>query len=175
MVATRRRRSHRRQSLRRSRNVEVRFSFLLSRDDAEPVVTTSYLESLAILPARTFLSHFLSLLLAAHPDLLVARFAYPPTDSALAKLSTTTDAPDELIFTKLGGMNFLQLTLRSCQGGAGEGIERIKMADGTMKESKGKGKIAWVALLAKYEKELSWLRVPDVKEVRLHIPRLYSR
>lgn len=131
------------------------------------LTSCSYLEYTAILPARTFLARFISLLLAAHPDLLVVRFAFPPVNSALSKISSSASVePDEMIVTKLASINFLQLTLKTCQTGAGEGIEKIKGTDGTYKDSKGKGKMAWTTMLAKYEKDVAWLRRPEAKDVR---------
>lgn len=124
----------------------------------------SYLEYLAILPAKTFLSHFLSLLLAEHPELVVARFAYPPPTSPLARVSKSTKE-DEMIVTKIASLNFLQLTLKNCQAGVGDGIDKVKGSDGKFTDSKGKGKAAWIALLGRYEKEIPWLRRPEVKEV----------
>lgn len=122
----------------------------------------SYLESEAILAARTFLSHFLSLVLAAHPTLLVVRFPYPPPSTPLAKTDTISD---ELLVTKLASLNFLQLAVRTCQAGAGESIEKTKAADGSMKEVKGKGRSSWTALVARYEREVGWLKKPEAKEV----------
>lgn len=124
----------------------------------------SYLESEAILAARTFLSHFLSLVLAAHPTLLVVRFPYPPPTTPLAK---SGDVSDELLVTKLASLNFLQLAVRTCQAGAGELIEKTKAADGSMKEVKGKGRSSWTALVARYEREVGWLKRPEAKEVSL--------
>lgn len=121
----------------------------------------SYLESEAILPARVFLSHFLSLALAAYPNLAMTHFAFPPSTAPLK-----ADAPDELHFTKLASLNFLQLAVRTCQAGAGVTVEKVKQSDGSLKESKGAGRKAWTTLLARYEREVSWLKSGEAKEVR---------
>lgn len=108
----------------------------------------------------------------------MVQFPYPPPSTALARLSALAPASplidkDVLVFTKLSSINFLQLTLKNVQTGAGEGIDKVK-SDGTLKEIKGKGKVAWTAALTRYEKEVAWMKKPQVKEVRLDMPHLVS-
>ncbi|KAL8276097.1 hypothetical protein RQP46_011512 [Phenoliferia psychrophenolica] len=124
----------------------------------------SYLESGAILPSRVFLSHFLSLSLAAYPDLSMTHFTFPSTDSPLAKSTAAPPAGDELHFTKLASLNFLQLAVRTCQAGPGETVEKVKQSDGSLKMVKGGGRKAWTALLTRYEREVSWLKSGEAKE-----------
>ncbi|KAK4703344.1 golgi to ER traffic protein 4, partial [Phenoliferia sp. Uapishka_3] len=125
--------------------------------------TLSYLESEAILPARVFLSHFLALSLAAYPDLSMTHFPFPPATSALAK-SSQAESGDELYFTKLASLNFLQLAVRTCQAGSGETIEKVKQSDGSMKVATGGGRRAWTSLCTRYEKEVSWLKSGEARE-----------
>lgn len=131
----------------------------------------SYLEYQAILPARSFLAHFLSLALSSNPELLVVRFPFPPPASPLAKFDPSVE--DEIYVTKLASLNFLQLCLRTCQTGAGEAVEKTKAVDGVMREAKGKGRLGWQGLLGRYEKEVSWLRRADVKESTTEMGHLY--
>jgi hypothetical protein len=130
------------------------------------------LEYTAILPARTFLSHFISLLISAHPDLVVVQFPYPPPNTPLARLSALAPTSplidkDILIFTKLSSINFLQLTVKNVQAGAGESIDKVKEG-GALKEVKGKGKLSWTTILTRYEKDVAWLKSPHAKEVSFH-------
>lgn len=143
----------------------------------------SYLEASFILAARTFLSHFLALTLAAYPSLRVVAFAYPPPNSPLAKslassssssgASTPTGSStspssstssDELIVTKLASLNFLQLAIQAVQAGVGESVDRVKVGN-EMRVQRGAGTKAWQSLVARYERQVQWLRIPEVKEV----------
>lgn len=142
----------------------------------------SYLEASFILAARTFLSHFLALALAAYPSLRVVAFPYPPPNSPLAKSSlassssssgastptgtTSTSTSDELIVTKLASLNFLQLAIQAVQAGVGESVDRVKVGN-EMRVQRGAGTKAWQSLVARYERQVQWLRIPEVKEVRL--------
>ena len=139
----------------------------------------SYLEASFILAARTFLSHFLALTLAAYPSLRVVAFAYPPPNSPLAKSlaspssgvstpkgtsSTSSSSSDELIVTKLASLNFLQLAIQAVQVGVGESVDRVKVGN-EMRVQRGAGTKAWQSLVARYERQVQWLRIPEVKEV----------
>lgn len=139
----------------------------------------SYLEASFILAARTFLSHFLALALAAYPSLRVVAFAYPPPNSPLAKSlgsssssgastptgsSTSSSPSDELIVTKLASLNFLQLAIQAVQAGVGESVDRVKVGN-EMRVQRGAGTKAWQSLVARYERQVQWLRIPEVKEV----------
>lgn len=138
----------------------------------------SYLEASFILAARTFLSHFLALALAAYPSLRVVAFAYPPPNSPLAKslassssssgvstpMGSTSSSSDELIVTKLASLNFLQLAVQAVQAGVGESVDRVKVGN-EMRVQRGAGTKAWQSLVARYERQVQWLRIPEVKEV----------
>ncbi|KAK4047624.1 hypothetical protein OIV83_005282 [Microbotryomycetes sp. JL201] len=132
--------------------------------------TLSYLESEFILAARTFLSHFLTLALAAHPNLLVVRYPYPPPESPLAKQGT--ESGDELVVTKLASLNFLQLAVKACQAGAGENLEKSRADQGASVE-KGKGRRVWQSLLQRYEKDVQWLKMPETKASTAELGDLY--
>ncbi|GAA6016429.1 hypothetical protein JCM10207_003858 [Rhodosporidiobolus poonsookiae] len=122
----------------------------------------SYLESSFILAARTFLSHFLSLTLAAYPTLRVVAFPFPPPTSALAKSSPSLPA-DELIVTKLASLNFVQLAVRAAQAGVGESVDKVRVGS-EMRVQRGNGTKVWQSLLGRYEKQVPWLRAPEVKD-----------
>lgn len=143
----------------------IMFRFVLNKN------YYSYLESENILPAKIFLAHFLSLTLTAYPQLQVVSYPFPPPSSPLYKSNesstTSTSSEDSLIMTKLSSLNFLQLTVINCQIGVGEAIEKTKAVDGTMKGAKGKGKLNWMTVLARYERDVSWLKKGDVKDVSL--------
>ncbi|SCZ88724.1 BZ3501_MvSof-1269-A2-R1_Chr10-2g02646 [Microbotryum saponariae] len=111
--------------------------------------TLSYLESHAILAARTFLSHFLSSALKTYPDLLVKSIPYPSPTSPLGKNLPSSEQGDELILTKLQSLNFLQLAIRTIQVGAGETVDKYGGANGGVKK----------------EKEVQWFnKSPEIKE-----------
>lgn len=129
------------------------------------VCIPSYLESSFILAARTFLSHFLALALAAYPTLRVAAFPFPPPSSPLATSPAAPPPGDELVVTKLASLNFLQLALRAAQAGVGESVEKVKVG-GEWRTQRGQGTKVWQSLLARYEKQVPWLRAPEVKDVR---------
>ncbi|KAK4051769.1 hypothetical protein OIO90_004593 [Microbotryomycetes sp. JL221] len=133
--------------------------------------TLSYLEAEFILAARTFLSHFLTLALAAHPSLLVVRYPYPPPSSPLSKQTSITD--EELVVTKLSSLNFLQLAVKACQAGSGESIEKIKNEKGNMVTEEGKGRRVWQSLLQRYEKDIKWLKMPEAKASTVDLGDLY--
>lgn len=78
---------------------------------------------------------------------------------------------DEMVFTKLSSINFLQLTIKTVQAGTGETVDKVKGSDG-LKEVKGKSKAAWSTMVARYEKDVAWMRRPEVKEVRFLVPFL---
>ncbi|KAL7416626.1 hypothetical protein BDY24DRAFT_438463 [Mrakia frigida] len=67
----------------------------------------------SILPARTTLQTFLSLLLAANPSLLLQRIPFPS--------SKPGEDDDEILFTSLPVANWLQLVVRSVQRAGPEG------------------------------------------------------
>lgn len=152
--------------------------------------TYSYLEMSALKPARIFLSHFLSLVLRTHANLLVVRFPYPPPGSALAtslesSKGTATDSSveggDELLVTRLASLNFLQLALHTIACGAGEalpnttqagsgatanGSQVARQGSAAAAGGKNKGRQAWIALVQRYQGEVPWLQSAEVKEVR---------
>ncbi|GAA5884495.1 hypothetical protein JCM3774_004555, partial [Rhodotorula dairenensis] len=140
----------------------------------------SYLEASFILAARTFLSHFLALALAAYPSLRVVAFAYPPPNSPLAKSqpssssssSSSSSPSDELIVTKLASLNFLQLAVQAVQAGVGESVDRVKVGN-EMRVQRGAGTKAWQSLVARYEKQVQWLRIPEVKEATTAIGEIH--
>lgn len=149
----------------------------------------SYLEASFILAARTFLSHFLALALAAYPSLRVVAFPYPPPNSPLAKSSlasssssssgastptgtTSSSTSDELIVTKLASLNFLQLAIQAVQAGVGESVDRVKVGN-EMRVQRGAGTKAWQSLVARYERQVQWLRTPEVKEATTAIGEIH--
>ena len=95
--------------------------------------------------------------------MVIARFAYPPPESPLARVLKSKG--DEIAVTKIASINFLQLTLKNCQIAVGDSIDKTTGPDGKVTDSKGKGRAAWIALLSRYEKEIPWLRTAAVKEV----------
>jgi len=127
----------------------------------------SYLESSSILPARTFLSHFLALALAANPDLLVVRFPFPPAGSALAKTLPAGAGGDEVVVTALASLNFVQLAVRAAQAGVGESVEKVRNERGEVVNAKGGGRTLWKGLVSRYEREVAWLREVEAKEVSI--------
>ncbi|GAA5957734.1 hypothetical protein JCM8115_006233 [Rhodotorula mucilaginosa] len=148
----------------------------------------SYLEASFILAARTFLSHFLALTLAAYPSLRVVAFAYPPPNSPLAKSlaspssgvstpkgtssTSSSSSSDELIVTKLASLNFLQLAIQAVQVGVGESVDRVKVGN-EMRVQRGAGTKAWQSLVARYERQVQWLRIPEVKEATTAIGEIH--
>ena len=71
--------------------------------------TLSYLEAESILGARSFLTKFLDLLLAAHPSILFGRVA-----------SGADGGNEDFVITSIASLNYLQLAIRNCQVGIGE-------------------------------------------------------
>ncbi|BGP56716.1 hypothetical protein JCM8202_005807 [Rhodotorula sphaerocarpa] len=132
----------------------------------------SYLEASFILAARTFLSHFLALALAAYPSLRVVAFPFPPPGTALAKSAAASANSDELLVTKLASLNFLQLAIQAVQVGVGESVDRVKVGN-EMRVQRGAGTKAWQSLVARYEKQVSWLRIPEVKEATTAIGEIH--
>ncbi|BGP17964.1 hypothetical protein JCM10213_003970 [Rhodosporidiobolus nylandii] len=133
--------------------------------------TLSYLESSFILAARTFLSHFLALSLAAYPSLRVAAFPYPPPTSALAK-SPSAPPADELVVTKLASLNFLQLAVRAVQAGVGEAVEKTKVGN-EMRVQRGAGTKIWQSMAGRYERQVPWMRTPEVKDALTALSELH--
>jgi hypothetical protein len=121
---------------------------------AESFTLPSYLEAGYIFSARVFLSHFLSLLLSAQPSILQRRVPVPTNDGG-----STED--EEIFITTLPALNFLQLLVRTCQVGAGMPVTPSPNGGGA-----GMGKAAFQALVGKYERDLPWLKSPELKEVR---------
>ncbi|KAG8948376.1 hypothetical protein FRC03_000731 [Tulasnella sp. 419] len=107
--------------------------FEWSRSGAEPGAYASrgvipYLLTTNILAARTFLSHFLSLVLAAQPNLLLQQTSVP----------ITPDTPgSEMWVTNNPTLNFLQLAIATCQ-------RADPQANG------GAARNAWVRLCSRY-------------------------
>ncbi|GAA5879063.1 hypothetical protein JCM16303_001286 [Sporobolomyces ruberrimus] len=134
--------------------------------------TLSYLESTFILAARTFLSHFLSLALAAYPSLLVVQYPYPPPNSPLAN-SPSPPASDELLMTKLASLNFLQLAVRAAQAGVGEAVEKQKAPNGEMRAVRGQTTRVWQGLVTRYEKQVPWLKQGELKESIAALGEIY--
>ncbi|GAA94422.1 glycoside hydrolase family 47 protein [Mixia osmundae IAM 14324] len=122
----------------------------------------SLLEASFIEAARSFLAQFLALLLRAQPDLRLQ--AMPLKGDSFSD----TSSPDEFILTKIPSLNFLQLAIRTCQIGAGEALIAPPSGAG-----RGMGRAAWQALVGRYEREVPWLRLPDVAESRAHLAELY--
>ncbi|GAA5838858.1 hypothetical protein JCM9279_003882 [Rhodotorula babjevae] len=139
--------------------------------------TLSYLESSFILAARTFLSHFLALALAAYPSLRVASFAFPSPSSPLAQSPTAAPpSPDELVVTKLASLNFCQLAVRAAQSGIGENVDKVKVPGGRGDEfrvQRGGGTKAWQSLVGRYERSVPWLKAPEVKEATQAIGEIH--
>ncbi|BGP26049.1 cytoplasmic protein [Rhodotorula toruloides] len=125
--------------------------------------TLSYLESSFILAARTFLSHFLALVLAAYPTLRVVSFPYPPPSSPLATSTTAPPSGDEIVVTKLASLNFLQLAVRDVQAGVGETVEKVKVGN-EWRAQRGAGTKVWQSLVGKYERQVPWMRAPEVRD-----------
>lgn len=114
--------------------------------------TLSYLEAECILAARSFLTRFIDLLLAAHPDLLFGRVA-----------SVAGSGEEDFAILALGSINYLQLAVRNCQVGVGESTAAPKPGEAV---KRGMGRAAWQALFGRYERDVAWLRGNDAKEVR---------
>jgi hypothetical protein len=119
----------------------------------------SYLQASSILAAQTCLSYFLSLLIAAQPNILVEKVPLP------SGISTSTRS--DFLLTKLPSLNFLQLAIITCQAGTGTPLVPSPQAQ------KGAGRSAWLSLWNKYEKEATWLRAASLKEAKDALGEIY--
>lgn len=117
----------------------------------------SYLEASSILCASIFIESFLSLVLAAEPNLLAER-------TPLTKWADDSALDPEIVVTKIASLNFLQLVLKTCQVGLVE--QQIKKPGNQPgMQTSYPGKAAWMQLVHRYEREVPWLKEPEVKEV----------
>jgi hypothetical protein len=126
--------------------------FEWSRNGAEPGAyasrgTIPLLQVGNVSGARSFLSHFLSLLVSTHPEILAE-----PTPITI---TVTPSGSDEIIPTTDFVLNFLQLAIRVCQRGA-IGLPQNKQ-----------GQEIWVRLCASYQSRRGVLAQPYYREVGL--------
>ena len=118
----------------------------------------SYLEASSILCATVFIETFLSLCISAQPTILSERLP-------LSTWPEKTAHEEEILLTKLASLNFLQLVIRTCQVGSAEHqVKRAGNNEGM--QTVAPGRQAWNQLINKYEREVPWLKEPEVKEVR---------
>lgn len=119
----------------------------------------SYLEASSILCASIFIETFLALVLAADPSILVERLP-------LTRWADDSAIDAEIVVTKIASLNFLQLVLKTCQVGLVEQqVKKPGNQPGMMTSYPGKA--AWLQLVSKYEREVPWLKEPEVKEVSI--------
>ena len=124
--------------------------FEWSRSGAEPGAyasrgTMPLLQAGNVLGARYFLSHFLSLLVSSHPEILAE-----PTPITM---TLTPSGFDEITPTSDHVLNFLQLAIRVCQRGA-IGLPQNKQVQEI-----------WVRLCGSYQSRGGVLTQPYYREV----------
>ena len=124
--------------------------FEWSRSGAEPGAyasrgTIPLLQVGNILGARSFLSHFLSLLVSSHPEIVAE-----PTPITM---TVTPAGPDEITPTTDHVLNFLQLAIRVCQRGAIGQSQNKQMQE------------IWVRLCGSYQSRRGVLAQPYYREV----------
>lgn len=124
--------------------------FEWSRTGAEPGAyasrgTIPLLQVGNVLGARSFLSHFLSLLVSSHPDILA--------EPTAIIMTVTPSGSDEIIPTTDPVLNFLQLAIRVCQRGA-IGLPQSKQVQEI-----------WVRLCGSYQSRRGVLAQPYYREV----------
>lgn len=125
----------------------------------------SYLEASSILCASIFIESFLALVVAADSDMLVERVP-------LTRWADDSAVDAEIIVTKLASLNFFQLLLKTCQIGLIEQqVKKPGNQAGTMTSYPGKA--AWLQLLNKYEREVPWLKEPELKESTTILAEMY--
>jgi hypothetical protein len=122
----------------------------------------SYLEASSILCASIFIETFLSLALAADSSLLAERVP-------MSRWADDSAVDAEIVVTKVASLNFLQLLLKTCQVGLVEQQVR-KPGNQAGMQTTYPGKTAWTQLLSRYEREVPWLKEPEVKEVSYDAP-----
>jgi len=121
------------------------------------------------------MEHFLQLFLTANPACLVDQSTYSiPTQLS----QSTSEEKQTLRLTNLPALNFLQFTILTCQVGIGSFITpQVSSSSGSSSSAastgKGAGRAAWQALLQRYEKEVPWLRAPQVKESTARLGEIY--
>jgi hypothetical protein len=124
--------------------------FEWSRNGAEPGAyasrgTIPLLQVGNVLGARSFLSHFLSLCVSSHPEILA--------EPSPITLTAAPSGSDEIIPTTNYVLNFLQLAIRVCQRGA-IGLPQSKQVQEI-----------WVRLCASYQSRRVVLAQPYYREV----------
>ena len=125
--------------------------FEWSRSGAEPGAyasrgTIPFLRVGNVLGARSFLNHFLSLLVSSHPEVLA--------EPAPITMTVTPSGSDEVVPTTDHVLNFLQLAVRVCQRGA-IGLSQSKRVQDI-----------WVGLCGSYQSRRGVLAQPYYREVR---------
>lgn len=122
----------------------------------------SYLQNGCLMPAHAFLEAFLEKLLEAQPTLLVERTSLPST------LANSPGAPADFKLTSVASLNYLQLTVLNAQVGAGS-----PFAASTGTNVKGGGRQLWLQSGSRYEKDVTWLQAPGVKESREAVGQIW--
>lgn len=125
--------------LRMSRYASVSWIIDLTRRFSLPNLLR-YLLATNILAARTFLTHFTSLLLSARPTLTSEQIALGDSD----EVSITSDVT----------LNFLQLLIRTCQ-----------RAHGPSPEHQREARNAWVRLTGRYQNMGGLVGSPLMRQV----------
>ncbi|KAL4248705.1 GET4 family protein [Abortiporus biennis] len=116
--------------------------------------TLPFLQNGNILAARTFLSHFISQMAVAHPELISSLQPSPISVNSSGK-----GGADEIVFTTDSLLNFTQLAVRACQRAQGD-------KNKVMRE-------AWVRLCGTYQSKGGLLAKPEVRKVLTELAELY--
>lgn len=131
----------------------------------------SFLEGYSIACANVFLESFVKLSTAANSSLVVEQI---PSSVPTSSSSSSNDKEEQLTITKIQSINFLQLVIKTCEVGLAEqSVRRPGNNGGNQMQTIYPGKQAWTHLLQKYEREVPWLKEPEVKEVCL-APTIYT-
>lgn len=109
----------------------------------------------AILPAKTFMNRYLSLLSSHNPTFITSTLTAPENGST---------SPSEVSMTVSPSLNFLQLAILTVQRAPAEGVSGVQ-ARGTT------GGVAkeWESLVRRYKGMGPLLNDEGVQEVRLHV------
>lgn len=126
-------------------------------------VSNSYLSLTppAILPAKTFMNRYLSLLSAHNPAFITSNLTAP---------ESSTSTPFEVSLTVSPSLNFLQLAILTVQRAPAEGVSGVQ-ARGT---TGGVGK-EWESLVRRYKGMGPLLNAEAVQEVSSSVCEIHQR
>lgn len=116
--------------------------------------TLPYLQNGNILAARTFVTHFVSQLISARPQLLSS---HQPSPIPVGK--PADGRTDEIFFTTDSILNFAQLAVRACQRAQGDRNKPMREA--------------WVRLCGTYQSKGGVIAKPEVRKVLNELAELY--